>query len=565
MPDKKAYSTNRISLLEPEGEHSYFSIGENTANDLSIDFISESISENSTEQTVIKNILLRMPVSEKVISYRRAVYSELRENGELCEKLYYIFDSMRFHFNDRPAQIGNGSTIYDLLSRFRSLESYINSVLMIKEAIEGHEFSSEGLRRFSEYVKELYSSSGFDALAEDISAVGDDISNIRSMTLGVNLNADFYPKEVGIISLNQYRFDEQSVLRRFIKYHNKDQVIDKDLLAFSMEMHHDSLNKSSKKFAPFLAVKDQMAYFTADFTASDSPLMNNLNLIIERMLPSTTAKLKKLLARYVDVSGKALAELADEMLFYLRFIELEKKITELGLPCCCGNNSADDTVFRDFYNVKLAICRINGTVDEDIVCNDLEFTPERTVHILTGPNRGGKTILTQGIGLAFLLYQSGVFTPAASAEIRPCNGIYTHFPVDEERTVSLGRLGEEAQRFNEICRTADRDSLLLFNESFATTSHTESLYIAEDVLRYLCCTGSRTCFNTHMHELAENADKFGNTENAVCKAVSVVMENENGKRSYRISYKKPDGKSYAHEIAYKYGITFEQLSENLKK
>jgi hypothetical protein len=39
------------------------------------------------------------------------------------------------------------------------------------------------------------------------------------------------------------------------------------------------------------------------------------------------------------------------------------------------------------------------------------------------------------------------------------------------------------------------------------------------------------------------------------------MENDKGKRSYKISYKKPDGKSYAHEIAYKYGITFEQLSE----
>ena len=48
-------------------------------------------------------------------------------------------------------------------------------------------------------------------------------------------------------------------------------------------------------------------------------------------------------------------------------------------------------------------------------------------------------------------------------------------------------------------------------------------------------------------------------------AVSVVMENNNGKRSFKISYKKPDGKSYAHEIAYKYGITFEQLSKNSDK
>ena len=65
-----------------------------------------------------------------------------------------------------------------------------------------------------------------------------------------------------------------------------------------------------------------------------------------------------------------------------------------------------------------------------------------------------------------------------------------------------------------------------------------------------------------MHELAENTDKLNSAEGMLGKAVSVVMENDRGKRSYKISYKAPDGKSYAHEIAYKYGITFEQLMDN---
>lgn len=68
-----------------------------------------------------------------------------------------------------------------------------------------------------------------------------------------------------------------------------------------------------------------------------------------------------------------------------------------------------------------------------------------------------------------------------------------------------------------------------------------------------------------MHELAENADKISKAADSGYGAVSVVMENKNGKRSFKISYKKPDGKSYAHEIAYKYGITFEQLSKNSDK
>ena len=333
-------------------------------------------------------------------------------------------------------------------------------------------------------------------------------------------------------------------------FHGKDQVSDKELDPFSMELHHDGLDWFDRHF-----FREQ-----SKLRPSDSALMNNLTSIVERMLPSLTSKLQKMLDKYVDVSGRVLADLADDMLFYQRMLGLERKLREHGFSCCDGEDSPDDTRLTDFYNLKLALISMRGQLDESIVCNDITFSKAKTVQILTGPNRGGKTILTQGIGLAFLLYQSGVFVPASTAHIRICDGIYTHFPVEEERTVSLGRLGEESERCREICKNATADSLLLFNESFATTSHTESLYIAEDVLKYLCVLGARTVFNTHMHELAENCAQISASyEN---KAVSVVMEN-GADNKYRISFRKPDGKSYAQAIAKQYGITFEQLSENL--
>ena len=551
-------SRKNFSLLSPEGAKGA-DISGNTENDLDIAFIAKNISADPSEQKVITKILLDMPVDINVIEYRKAVYSDLREHYDVCERMYDIFDAMRFFVSDRTNHIDEGSTIYELLARLKSLENYIVSIYRLKEAVDGVEFRSDGMKRFKEMIQHIYNDSGFDELKKDISIISDEISNVRSLTIGVNLNSNFYPVESGIISLNSYWFTEQSALKNFLKYHRKDRINDKELMPFNIETHEDSLNKSVKKFRYLIASKDSMAASVADYTASDSPLMNNLNKIIERMLPSLTGKLKKVLYKYVDVSGIALGELADEVLFYLRFIELERRLTDAGMPCCCGDVSENDTSFSDFYNLKLAICKLNGTIEDEIVCNDIVFTNDKTVQILTGPNRGGKTILTQGIGLAFLMYQSGVFVPAGSASIKICTGIYTHFPVEEERTVSLGRLGEEAARFCEISKSADSGSLVLLNESFATTSHTESLYIAEDAIKYLCCIGARTIFNTHMHELAAEADTFGETDGAVCKAVSLVMENSNGERSYKVSYKKPDGKSYAHEIAYNFGITFEQL------
>lgn len=551
-----------FSLLSPIDKKG-FEISENTANDLSIEFIADSMTKNNAEQKAVTKILLDMPVDNDVIEYRKAVYSDLRENFGVCEKMYDIFDSMRFYTLERNNRISDGSTIYELLTRLKSLESYIYSVTKLKEVTEGVEFNSEGMKHFSDMIERIYNDSGFEELTKDMEIISKEISNVRSITIGVNLDQNFYPREAGITSLNSYWFEEQSIIKRFLKYQRKNQISDKELMPFTFETHNDSLSKATKKIGFMMSLKQGSTLFSKGDTASDSPLMNNLTKIIERMLPAMTSKIKNVLNKYVDISGQKLGKLADEVLFYLRSIELEKKLCDIGMPCCCGESAENETHIGELYNLKLAICKLKGTVNEDIVCNDIEFTNDKTVQILTGPNRGGKTILTQGIGLAFLMYQSGVFVPAGKAEIKPCDGIYTHFPVEEERTVSLGRLGEEAERFNEICKTASRNSLILFNESFATTSHSESLYIAEDVIRYICCLGARTIFNTHMHELGENAEELSAHEKSVCKAVSIVMEGSEGKRSYKIAYKKPDGKSYAHDIAYKYGITFEQLSQKL--
>ena len=540
---------NQISLLFPDETAACFQISSITANDLGIPFLSESVSDTLPDQEVIRRILMKMPVSPDTVQYRNAVYRELREDEALCKSLFHICDSLRFSFNDRPMQIGGESTIWELVQRFRAMEHYIRSVLKLRDLFKDRTFQSEGLQRFAAFADYLSSRSGFDELLEDISALEDDVHSVRSITIGVNLNPDYQPAEVGIVSLNTYYFYEQSALQRFMAFHRKDQVSDRDLYPFSMEMHDDAWDWFEKHCYGIQTPKRE----------SDCALRNNLTAIVQRMLPSLTAKLKKVLDKYVHVSGRALADLADEMLFYLRFIELEKKLTEYGLPCCCGEPSDEDSALTDFYNLRLAVIAMKGSTAEKIVCNDISFTKDRTVQILTGPNRGGKTILTQGIGIAFLLYQSGVFVPAKTAKLRACDGIYTHFPVEEERTVALGRLGEESERFHEICKAATGDSLLLFNESFTTTSHTESLYIAEDVLKYICCLGARTVFNTHMHELAEHCEQLSESGKAVCKAVSVVMEN-GADNQYKITCRKPDGKSYARVIAQKYGITFEQLS-----
>ena len=198
----------------------------------------------------------------------------------------------------------------------------------------------------------------------------------------------------------------------------------------------------------------------------------------------------------------------------------------------------------------------------EIIRNDIDFNKEHGIYIMTGPNRGGKTTFTQAVGMLFLLAQHGIYVPAEAATLSPVDNIYTHFPADENQTVNLGRLGEESKRLSEIFSIATDKSLLLFNESLATTSFAEGLYIAKDVVRALRYLGARTIFNTHMHELAMELEVMNSLEGDL-KVASLITGIHDGQRSYKVFLAPPEGVSYAKDIAEKYGVTFDQLKKSI--
>ena len=55
------------------------------------------------------------------------------------------------------------------------------------------------------------------------------------------------------------------------------------------------------------------------------------------------------------------------------------------------------------------------------------------------------------------------------------------------------------------------------------------------------------------------------TERGGVRIDTLVAGIEEGKRSFKIHRMKPDGKSYARDIAEKYGLTFDSLISGTKK
>lgn len=529
-----------LSLLTPEGTYRYHDLTDQTVNDLSLSYIAEQVGKTKDEKQIIFNIIKHMPVSREVIEYRRSIYEDLRGQKELGAQLLNIVKEMRFYTVGGFKKFDKDATIWDFISRLKELENYGSSIIEINRIMEPLTFGSEGLQSLQQYVGQLCQGSGLSELLEDVRSITDEVATIRSLTIGVNLDGSLLPTEAGLIAMNQFPYREQTILERFVQFHKKKGAQPQQLKPMSMLTH------------------------TKTAFGDITPLAENLTRLMETMIPQVLTPLKTFVRKYVDVSGMTLVSLFNELLFYVRFQEWEDKLKGFGLGCCMPDISEEDTELFDFYNMKLAMFNISEGLENNIVTNELEFTREHKVLILTGPNRGGKTIYTQAIGLAHLMLQHGLFVPCGSGKMKLCDGIYSHFPADENSTVTLGRLGEEAQRLSEICSAATADSLLLFNESFSSTSHTESVYIAEDIIRYLCCLGASTCYNTHMHELAEKADQYGQKEGAAYRAASLVMGSSDGSRDYKVRFAKPEGKSFAREIAAQYGITFEQLHEKIK-
>ena len=70
---------------------------------------------------------------------------------------------------------------------------------------------------------------------------------------------------------------------------------------------------------------------------------------------------------------------------------------------------------------------------------------------------------------------------------------------------------------------------------------------------------------THIHELSQRLDELSVGPGKLDNLVAQMQNVGDGTRSYRILRTKPDGLSYARDIARKYGLSREEILERRQK
>ena len=256
--------------------------------------------------------------------------------------------------------------------------------------------------------------------------------------------------------------------------------------------------------------------------------------------------------RGVNLAANALAQSTDhilsffkmlrtELAFYVGCLNLRERLAQLGEPICFPAPypvAERRSSFTGLYDAALAL-----SMGRRVVANDLEDGHRKLV-IVTGANTGGKSTFLRSIGLCQLMMQAGMFVPAESFAAAICEGVYTHYRREEDLAMESGKWDDELGRMSEIVDRLTPNSLMLFNESFASTNEREGSEIAGQIVGALLDREIRVVFVTHLyhfaHAFAENR-REGTT-------IMRAERRPDGTRPFKLIVAEPLETSYGEDL-----------------
>ncbi len=421
------------------------------------------------------------------------------------------------------------------------IELYVSCLTLLKDGLlplRG-QLKSPAFTSLCDFISMLTESEYYRDLNKQLNALSSRVHEIKSMTIGVNFDSQFRPTEAGVISVNAESFHSGKTLDKILRFSFKN-----DTFTTIAELTPCGKGQGENKQEAMLG-----AFY-------------NALLDIYR---SSVKGWRQTVDAYVAENTDFLLKLLPEIEFVCRSCELIEALR--AHPGCAMEfpaiAPASEHAFRVFglYNPRVAMA-----IEDEIVTNDLVFDDMAGMYVLTGPNRGGKSVITVACGAVQAMFQLGLPVPAQEATLSVADGIFTHFPEDADDTIDKGRLGEECARLREIFDLATSDSLILLDESLSSTGAYEASYIASEILAAFAALGCRGIFSTHLHDLAASVKEINERTSALggVRIDTLVAGMEEGERSFKIARRTPDGKSYARDIAEKYGLSFDRLTESMR-
>ena len=184
------------------------------------------------------------------------------------------------------------------------------------------------------------------------------------------------------------------------------------------------------------------------------------------------------------------------------------------------------------------------------VSNNIYMDENDYVHLITGPNMGGKSTYMRQIALIVVMAQCGSFVPCKKCMMPIFDKIFTRIGATDDILSGKSTFMVEMVEANNALSYATDRSLILFDEIGRGTSTYDGMALAQAMIEYIVTNiHAKTLFSTHYHELTGISDSLDVVKN---KHVE-VHEDKNG---ITFLYKVKDGKANRS-----YGINVAKLAK----
>lgn len=247
------------------------------------------------------------------------------------------------------------------------------------------------------------------------------------------------------------------------------------------------------------------------------------------------------LARSTDHILSFFQMLRTELAFYIGCLNLHTQLRQINEPTCLplpAHAGERKLLFSGLYDVSLALSA--GT---KVVGNDLN-ADHKSLCIITGANTGGKSTFLRSVGLAHLMMQAGMFVAADSFSCEIGNGLFTHYKREEDATMESGKWDEELSRMSDIVNHIKPNSIVLLNESFASTNEREGSEIAGQIVRALLDKNVKVFFVTHLYHFANGFFEKRSEDTTFLRA----ERRPDGTRPFKLIEAEPLQTSYGEDL-----------------
>lgn len=350
----------------------------------------------------------------------------------------------------------------------------------------------------------------------------------------------------------------------------KAQTLAHDLATVHYTIHIDGLQVTVRAYDDEVDYAAQIAQTFERFRRgaafddlTQEPEQETLNRVegeildrVARLFPEVFGRLQAFCEQYPEPADLTLVRFDHEVQFYLGYLDFITPMQRRGLAVELPEVSAENRTAQALATFDLALAHRLICDQQSVVSNDLQLASHEHLLVISGPNHGGKTTMARTIAQLHHLAALGLPVAGCKARLPLVDRLFTHFERKEDVRNLRGKLQDDLVRIKQIVQAVTPSSLVVFNETFSSTTTDDAVLLARRIVSSLVERGARVVFVTFLTELS----RF---DEHTVSMVSTVDVHDPTVRTFRVVRRAADGRSYAMALAEKYRVIEKQLLERI--